>query len=103
MIEKYDDKQLKLYLIYLNSYIFVYIYLNLKSEFSNVLVFKPNPSDPNKQNVLSVPFILSKIFFLRLYQKHFTQKSLVFKYFNEVFIFATLKIFICSVPPLALL
>ena len=76
--------------------------LNLKSELDKVFVFKPNPSDPNNKTFLPSHLFLVKSFVPDT-SKALIQKSLVFKYFNDVFIFATLKIFKCSVPPLALL
>jgi len=74
----------------------------LKSEFSSVFALIPNPSDPNSNTLL--PFHL---FFVKslvaLTSKALIQKSFDFKYFKVVLTFETLKIFICSAPPLALL
>ena len=76
--------------------------LNLKSEFSKVLDFIPNPSEPNKITFFPFQLLLVKSFVAET-SNALTQKSLVFKNLNEVLILETLKIFICSAPPLALL
>ena len=76
--------------------------LNLKSEFSKVFALIPNPSDPKSNTFLPFQLFFAKSF-LALISKALTQKFLVLRNFNVVLIFATLKIFICSVPPLALL
>ena len=76
--------------------------LNLKSDFSKVFALIPNPSDPNNSNILPFQLFVVKSF-VALTSKALTQKSLDFKYFIEVFIIETLKILMCSAPPLALL
>ena len=76
--------------------------LNLKSEFSNVFAFIPYPSDPNNKTFF--PF---QLFFVKScledISKALIQNSFVFRNFKAVFKLETLKILICSVPPLALL
>ena len=81
------------------SFIFT---LNLKSEFSKVLAFIPKPSEPNSSIFFPSQLCFVKSFFA-LISNALTQNSFVFKNFRAVLTFATLKIFICSVPPLALL
>ena len=76
--------------------------LNLKSEFSKVLALIPNPSDPNNKTLFPFQLFVVKSF-VALTSNALIQKSLDFKYFKEVFTFETLKILICSAPPLALL
>ena len=76
--------------------------LKIKSEFFIVWFFKPKPSEPN--NNIFLPFQLCFVKFLLAFaSKALTQKSFVFKNFKVVFKLATLKIFRCSTPPLALL
>ena len=62
----------------------------------------PYPSEPN--NNIFLPF---QLFFVKSFvpetSKALTQNSLVFKNFNAVLRLETLNIFMCSVPPLALL
>jgi hypothetical protein len=76
--------------------------LNLKSEFSRVLALIPKPSDPNNNTFFPFQLFVVKSF-VALTSKALIQKSFDFKYFKVVFTFETLKIFICSAPPLALL
>ena len=76
--------------------------LNLKSEFSKVLAFIPKPSDPKSKTFFPFQVCFVKSFFA-LTSNALTQNSLVFKNFNVVFTLATLKILMCSTPPLALL
>ena len=103
MIEKYDDKQQIQYLIYLRLSILLFIFtLNLKSEFSKVFAFIPYPSDPKSRIFFPFQLCFVKSFFAVI-SNALTQNSFVFKNFKVVFILETLKILICSVPPLALL
>ena len=76
--------------------------LNLKSEFSKVLALIPKPSEPKSKTFFPFQLCLVKSFFA-LISNALTQNSLVFKNFNVLFTLATLKILICSTPPLALL
>jgi hypothetical protein len=76
--------------------------LNLKSEFSKVLALIPNPSEPKSKTFFPFQTCFEKSFFA-LISNALTQNSFVFKNFNVVFTLATLKILICSTPPLALL
>ena len=64
--------------------------LNLKSEFSKVLALIPKPSDPNNRTFFPFQLFLVKSFDA-LISKALIQKSLDFRYFNEVFIFDTLN------------
>ena len=76
--------------------------LNWKSLFFKVLCFKPKPSEPNNKTFFPFHLFSVKSFFADT-SKALTQKFFDFKYLSEVLIFDTLKIFICSAPPLALL
>ena len=85
----------------LSTFLFIFT-LNLKSEFIKVFDFKPKPSEPNNNTFLPFQLLLVKSLVAEI-SNALIQNSLVFKYFNEVFMLETLKIFKCSVPPLALL
>jgi len=74
----------------------------LKSEFSKVLAFIPNPSEPNNNTFLPFQSFLVKSFVADT-SNALIQNSFDFKYFKAVFTFDTLKILMCSAPPLALL
>ena len=84
----------------LSMFLFI-LTLNIKSELDKVFDFNPNPSDPNKSTFLPFQLFSVKSFFAET-SNALIQKSFVFKYL-VVLIFETLKIFICSAPPLALL
>ena len=76
--------------------------LKLKSEFSKVFAFIPKPSEPKSKIFFPFQLCFVKSFFA-LISKELTQNSFVFRNFKAVLILETLKILICSVPPLALL
>ena len=84
------------------SILLLILTLNLKSEFSKVFALIPYPSEPKSKIFFPFQSCFVKSF-LALISKAETQNSFVFKNFNAVPIFDTLKILICSVPPLALL
>ena len=62
----------------------------------------PNPSDPNNKTFFPFQLFLVKSRLDEI-SKALIQNSFVFRNFKAVFKLDTLKIFMCSAPPLALL